>query len=53
MIVRPSPIIFGLEGSKELTEQNIIDLVKLFEDGVIEKKVFDKMLKVITSNKNL
>lgn len=53
MIVRPSPIIFGLEGSKEVIEQNIIDLVKLYEDGVIEKKVFDKMLKVITSNKNL
>lgn len=53
MIVRPSPVIFGLEGSKEVTEQNIIDLVKLYENGVIEKKIFDKMLKIITNNKNL
>ena len=47
MIIRPSPIIFGLEGSKEIIEENIIILTKLHTDGLIEKKIFDKMIKIM------
>jgi hypothetical protein len=50
MILRPSKITFGIEGAIEIQENNVSELARLYEDKVIDKIIFDKMLKVITGN---
>jgi hypothetical protein len=50
MILRPSKITFGIEGAIEIQENNVSELVRLYEDKVIDKIIFDKMLKLITGN---
>jgi hypothetical protein len=50
MILRPSKNTFGIEGAIEIQEDNVSELVRLYEDKVIDKIIFDKMLKVITGN---
>jgi hypothetical protein len=49
MILRPSKNTFGIEGAIEIQENNVSEIVRLYEDKVIDKIIFDKMLKVITN----
>jgi len=52
MILRPSKKTFGIEGSIEIQEKNVSQLVRLYNDKVIDKIIFDKMLKIITGNES-
>jgi hypothetical protein len=52
MILRPSKKTFGIEGSIEIQEKNVSELVRLYNDKVIDKIIFDKMLKIITGNES-
>jgi len=54
MIIRPSPIKFGLEGQKEIVESNLIEIQNLFEQKLISETVYKKMMQVVlNNNKNL
>jgi hypothetical protein len=50
MIINPSPLLFGIEGSIEIQEYNIQIISNLFIHNVIDKNVYDKMLKIVTKN---
>jgi hypothetical protein len=50
MIINPSPILFGIEGAIEIQEYNIQVISNLFLSNIIDKNVYEKMLKIITKN---
>jgi len=50
MIINPSPLLFGIEGAIEIQEYNIQVISNLFLSNIIDKNVYDKMLKIITKN---
>lgn len=50
MLIRPSKKTFGLEGSQEIREDNIIILNNLYEMGIISEKVFHKMMSMILND---
>jgi hypothetical protein len=52
MILRPSKNTFGIEGAIEIQEKNVFELARLYNDKVIDKIIFDKMLKIITGNES-
>ena len=52
MILRPSKKTFGIEGAIEIQENNVSEIARLYNDKVIDKIIFDKMLKVITNNES-
>lgn len=47
MLIRPSKKTFGLEGSHEIREDNIIILNNLYKMGIISDIVFNKMVSII------
>jgi hypothetical protein len=50
MIINPSPLLFGIEGAIEIQEYNIQVISNLFISNIIDKNVYEKMLKIITRN---
>ena len=52
MIIRPNPNTFGIEGAIEIKEKNIIEIHRLFKDGVINEKIFAKMINLASGKKS-
>lgn len=46
MIIRPSAKTFGLEGKKEIIENNLIIINELYNNGLLDKNIFQKMVKL-------
>ena len=46
MILKPSAKTLGLEGKKEIIENNLIIINELYNNGLISNNVFQKMVKL-------
>lgn len=52
MIIRPSAKKFGLEGKKEIIENNLSVINDLYKNGLISDNVFQKMVKLAIDDNN-
>lgn len=50
MILKPSAKTFGLEGKKEIIENNLITINELYNNGLISNNVFQKMVKLVIND---